>query len=272
MRAVDTFVLDFAREERIGLEEAVYADCKSAAQIDAILAVAAERGISLFLTRLHAEKVDALAPEHRDRLDFCSMSGTAVFGVARAVTESGRVAIVCAGTSVLSVVGEAARTLRYHGEGPTIIADVGVAGLWRLIHRLEEIRRHPVVIVVAGMDAALPSVLGGLVAGSVIAVPTSVGYGVAEGGRAALHAALASCAPGITVVNIDNGYGAACAALRLLSAAERLSGPRHDTQPPVYTKSIGIVTRGAKARRGDAAPRHMTHARAIRLREKSYET
>jgi pyridinium-3,5-biscarboxylic acid mononucleotide synthase len=223
MRSVDAFVLDFAREERIGLEEAVFAGGKSAAQIDAILAVAAQRGAALFLTRLHAEKLAALAREHRDSLDYCSVSGTAVFGAARSVTRSGRVAIVCAGTSDIPVVAEAARTLRYHGEDPTVIADVGVAGLWRLIRRLEEIRQHPVVIVVAGMDAALPSVVGGLVAGCVIAVPTSVGYGVAEGGRAALDAMLASCAPGITVVNIDNGYGAACAALRLLRSAERLS-------------------------------------------------
>jgi len=223
MRTVDAFVLDCAREERIGLEEAVFAGSKSVAQIDAILAIAAEQGIALFFTRLHAEKHAALAPEHRDRLDYCPLSNTAVFGVARKVTGSGRVAIVCAGTSDVSVVVEAARTLRYHGEVPTVVADVGVAGLWRLIQRLGEIRQHPVVIVVAGMDAALPSVVGGLVAGSVIAVPTSVGYGVAEGGRAALDAALASSAPGITVVNIDNGYGAACAALRLLRAAERLS-------------------------------------------------
>ena len=97
-----------------------------------------------------------------------------------------------------------------------------MAGLWRLTDRLDEIRAHPVVIVVAGMDAALASVVGGLVAGPVICVPTSVGYGVAAGGRAALDAMLASCAPGLSVCNIDNGYGAACAALRLLNAARRL--------------------------------------------------
>ncbi|MBV8320856.1 MAG: circadian phase modifier CpmA, partial [Hyphomicrobiales bacterium] len=130
MRTGETFVLDFAREERIGLEEAVYAGGKSAAQIDAILAVAGERGVALFLTRLHTEKLAALAPEHRDHLDYCSVSGTAVFGVARTLTGSGRVAIVCAGTSEVPVVAEAARTLRYHGEAPTVIADVGVAGLW----------------------------------------------------------------------------------------------------------------------------------------------
>ncbi|MBL8704068.1 MAG: AIR carboxylase family protein, partial [Rhodospirillales bacterium] len=114
-----------------------------------------------------------------------------------------------------------AATLRYYGVGVSEIADVGVAGLWRLTARLDEIRRHKVVIVAAGMDAALPSVLGGLVAAPVIAVPTSVGYGVAVGGQTALNAALASCAPGVTVVNIDNGYGAACAALRILNRTKR---------------------------------------------------
>ena len=99
---------------------------------------------------------------------------------------------------------------------PTEIYDVGVAGIWRLMERVPEIVRHPVVIAVAGMDAALISVLGGLVPGIVVGVPTSTGYGVANRGESALHAALASCAPGVPVMNIDNGYGAACAALRAL--------------------------------------------------------
>ena len=116
----------------------------------------------------------------------------------------------------------ALRPLAYHGETATLIADVGVAGLWRLMRRLEEIRTHPVIIAAAGMDAALPSVLGGRVESAIIAVPTSVGYGVASGGRAALDALLSSCAPGLSVVNIDNGYGAACAALRLLRAMRQM--------------------------------------------------
>jgi hypothetical protein len=109
--------------------------------------------------------------------------------------------------------------LRFQGVPALRIADVGVAGLWRLLARMDEIRAMPVVIIVAGMDAALPSVVAGLVGGAVIAVPTSVGYGVAAGGHAALNAVLASCAPGLVVVNIDNGYGAACAALRILGTS-----------------------------------------------------
>jgi NCAIR mutase (PurE)-related protein len=124
--------------------------------------------------------------------------------------------VVAAGTSDVAVAREAARTLRYYGEPVAEITDVGVAGLWRLLERIEEIRRMKVIVAVAGMDAALPTVIGGLVSSPVIGVPTSVGYGVAEDGRTALHAMLASCAPGLVVTNIDNGYGAACAALRIL--------------------------------------------------------
>ena len=118
----------------------------------------------------------------------------------------------------MAVAREAARTLRHAGHGCIEIHDIGVAGLWRLLDRVDELKTYPVVIVAAGMDAALPSVLGGLVPGAIIAVPTSAGYGVAAGGTTALHSMLASCAAGITVVNIDNGYGAACAALRIFGA------------------------------------------------------
>jgi hypothetical protein len=124
--------------------------------------------------------------------------------------------VVCAGTSDLPVAREAARTLHFAGYDAPVIADVGVAGLWRLMQRIDEIRSFEVVIAVAGMEGALFSVLAGLVDAPVIAVPTSVGYGVAHGGHAALHSALASCATGIVAVNIDNGFGAAGAALRLL--------------------------------------------------------
>lgn len=221
MSIEDEFTLDFARPERIGLEEAVFAAGKSPAQIDAILAAADARGARFLVTRLDPDRHAALT--YRDRLDYCPVSRTAVFGEAKPVAGPSRIAIVAAGTSDVPVAREAERTLAYQGHATTLIADVGVAGLWRLTRRIEEIRAHPVVICAAGMDAALPSVLGGLVAGAVIAVPTSVGYGVAEGGRAALDAVLASCAPGIAVVNIDNGYGAACAAMRLLHAANRLA-------------------------------------------------
>jgi hypothetical protein len=213
-------VLDLGRRARIGLDEAVFCGGKSPAQIAAILARYAAGRRPALLTRLEADKLDGLPAPLRARLDYDRLSRTAIFGRPPAARAGGaRVAVVTAGTSDLGVAREASRALRFHGVAATEIADVGVAGLWRLMARIGEIRRHRVVIVVAGMDAALPSVVGGLVAGAVIAVPTSVGYGVSGGGATALNAALASCAPGVVVVNIDNGYGAACAALRILHAA-----------------------------------------------------
>ncbi|HET9018575.1 MAG TPA: nickel pincer cofactor biosynthesis protein LarB [Acetobacteraceae bacterium] len=212
------FVFDAERERRIGLPEAVFCAGKSAAQIAAIIEQAEQRGQPLLLTRLDAERFAALPPDLRMRLDRDEMSATAYASTLPPLSRPPRVAVVTAGTSDLPVAAEAVRTLRFHGEDALRVADVGVAGLWRLLARVEELRAMRVVIVAAGMDAALPSVVAGLVPGAVIGVPTSVGYGVASGGQTALHAMLASCAPGLVVVNIDNGYGAACAALRALAA------------------------------------------------------
>jgi NCAIR mutase (PurE)-related protein len=214
----DDVVFDFTRAERIGLDEAVFCSGKSSEQIATILEGAGEQNAGLLLTRLDAEKLARLPAGHRVNIDYDPISQTGYFGPVRPVTSAGKVAIVAAGTSDASVAREAARTLRHAGVEATVITDVGVAGLWRLMERIEEIRRHPIVIVVAGMDAALASVLGGLVPGILIGVPTSVGYGAAEGGRTALNAMLSSCAPGMTVCNIDNGYGAACAAIRILAS------------------------------------------------------
>jgi NCAIR mutase (PurE)-related protein len=213
MTAREEFLLDEERGRRIGLSEAVYCAGKSAAQIAAILDHGAR---PLLLTRLAETAFAALPERQRLALDYDPVSCTAVAGSVAPPRGPARIAVVTAGTSDVPVAREAARTLHFEGHAAVEIADVGVAGLWRLLRRAEELRAFPVVIVVAGMDAALPSVVGGLLPGAVIAVPTSVGYGVAAGGRAALDAALASCAPGILVVNIDNGYGAACAAIRIL--------------------------------------------------------
>ncbi len=208
------FLLDRERTARIGFGEAVYCAGKSPEQIAAILGAVGDA--PLLLTRLDPARLDALPAELRVRLDYDPVSRTAWTGTAAPLSPGRRVAVVTAGTSDLPVAREAARTLRFSGHDAAEIADVGVAGLWRLLRRVEELRTFAVVIVVAGMDAALPSVVAGLVPGVVVGVPTSVGYGVAAGGRAGLDAMLASCAPGLSVVNIDNGYGAACAALRVL--------------------------------------------------------
>lgn len=221
-KPISDATLDPGRRVRIGLDEAIFCSGKSPAQIAEIVATLVRTKKAALLTRLDAARFEALPAVTRREIAYDALSFTAVCGRA---TKPGRgappVAIVTAGTSDLPVAREAAATLRYYGVGVSEIADVGVAGLWRLTSRIEEIRRHRIVIVVAGMDAALPSVLGGLVKAPVIAVPTSVGYGVATGGQTALNAMLASCAPGIVVVNIDNGYGAACAALRMLNKTIR---------------------------------------------------
>lgn len=211
------FVLDERRRERIGFGEAVFSAGKSPAQIAAIIEDVAGRGASMLLTRLDATRHAALPAGTRALLDYDPVSLTAYFGAPVPLEGATEVAIITAGTSDLPVAREALRTLRFHGVPALLAADIGVAGLWRLLDRVDELASMRVVIVAAGMDAALPSVVGGLVPGCIIAVPTSVGYGVAAGGRAALDAILSSCAPGILVVNIDNGYGAACAALRVLA-------------------------------------------------------
>jgi pyridinium-3,5-biscarboxylic acid mononucleotide synthase len=212
------FKVDFERGARIGLDEALFCESKTVDQISAIVDAVRAKTRSMLLTRLDRSKYEALLARHGAELEYDSLSRTAILGDPHPMLPMAPVAIVLAGTSDLPVGREAARTMAFVGQAYREYTDIGVAGLWRLLERIEEIRLSPVVIVAAGMDAALISVVGGLVSAPVIALPTSVGYGVALGGTTALHAALASCAPGISVVNIDNGYGAACAALRILRA------------------------------------------------------
>ncbi len=215
------FTLDWGREARTGVAEAVLCAPKTPAQIAAILGEAAGRGGRLLLTRLAPEQHDALPADLRARLDFDPLSGTAILGGPHRGAPVEGTLIVAAGTADLGPAREAARTLAFHGHAAPLIADVGVAGLWRLNEHLERLREARVLIVAAGMEGALFSVVAGLVSASVIALPTSVGYGVAAGGTLALHAALSSCAPGVTAVNIDNGFGAATAAIKILRAARR---------------------------------------------------
>ena len=210
--------LDLSRAARVGFDEAIYCAGKSVAQVDAIVAQAVATGARRLFTRLDEAKFEALAPHHREALAWDAVSRTATLGEVRAAGAP-RVAVISGGSSDLPVAREAVRTLAFHGQAALEAIDIGVAGLWRLMERLDDLRPMKVVIVAAGMEGALPSVVGGLLPGVIVALPTSVGYGVAEGGRVALQSALASCAPGIVTVNIDNGYGAACAALRALRAA-----------------------------------------------------
>lgn len=211
--------IDWARLERTGIAEAVMASGKSRDQLEAILHTTVEAGARMLVTRLAEDAGTALAASHPETVAYHPPSGTAVFGIAAGHDEPVRdlVAIVAAGTSDMRVAREARQTLRFHGHEPLLVRDVGVAGLWRLMARIDEIREARVVIAVAGMEGALFSVLAGLVPAPLVAVPSSVGYGVGANGEAALRSALASCAPGIVAVNIDNGFGAAAAALKMLA-------------------------------------------------------
>jgi len=215
MNAEEEIILDLRRAARIGVDEAMLCPGKTDQHLQIILERAGASAATLLLTRLTPAEVEALHEEHRARIDDEPVSRTPYFGTLRELTREARVCVVAAGTSDAFVISEIERTLRYYGEAVTSFVDVGLAGAWRVLERIEEIRRFPVVIIVAGMDAALPTVVGGLVGSVVVAVPTSNGYGVAAGGMSALHAVLASCSPGLAVLNIDNGYGAACAAVRV---------------------------------------------------------
>ena len=211
-------LFDHARTARIGLPEAVFCEGKPfPALLELLSRFGKGSGHPVLFTRL-APEVFAQVPEAlRSRYDYHPLSRTA-FGEAMPSRKRGRVAVVSAGTADGFVTWEAARTLQYLGIEHRVFEDCGVAGLWRLAERLDEINGFDAVIVVAGLDAALASVLGGLTPKPVFGVPTSVGYGVASGGNSALSSMLSSCAPGLGVLNIDNGYGAACAAARVVNA------------------------------------------------------
>ncbi len=198
--------IDHHRPLRSGLPEVVFAAGKTPEQTAAIL------------SRIHASGTPALA-RRADAAAFAATlklvkeakfheSARCITCGEPAASNGGRVAVVCAGTSDLPVADEAALTAEFFGAAVTRVTDVGVAGLHRLLARLDAVRAADAVIVCAGMEGALPSVVGGLVAVPVIAVPTSVGYGASFGGVTALLGMLNSCSPNVTVVNIDNGFGA----------------------------------------------------------------
>lgn len=207
--------IDHHRALRQGFPEVVYGAGKTPEQICAIAARIAERGDGVLVTRLPAgaaERLSNVLPS----VEINDMARTALLrGAAEPPRGVGTVAVVTAGTSDLPVAEEAAVTLGALGDCVSRITDVGVAGIHRVLGKRDELLSAAVVIVVAGMDGALPSVIGGLVRAPVIAVPTSVGYGASFGGIAALLTMLNSCAAGVTVVNIDNGFGAAVAASRI---------------------------------------------------------
>jgi len=218
--------VDTHRALRKGFPEVIFGAGKTPAQVVRIASKLLERGQCVLVTRVAAEHARALKRKYRDAIHH---------EVARCVTitrkpspkRPGKIAVLCAGTSDLPVAEEAAVTAEIMGNAVERISDVGVSGVHRLFGRLANIQSANVIIVVAGMEGALPSVVAGLVSTPLIAVPTSVGYGANFGGLAPLLGMLNSCGSGVTVVNIDNGFGAGYAASQINALVARRNAKSH---------------------------------------------
>jgi NCAIR mutase (PurE)-related protein len=203
--------LDHHRALRTGMPEVIFSQGKSSEQVAAIFARMASAGGNVLATRASRPDFDAvLAIE--PRATYHETARAITLTQAPVPAGKGTIGVVCAGTSDLPVAEEAAVTARILGNEVDLVADVGVAGLHRLLAQQSALTSARVLVVCAGMEGALPTVVGGLVQAPVIAVPTSVGYGASLGGVAALLGMLNTCAPNVSVVNIDNGFGAACIA------------------------------------------------------------
>ncbi len=229
--------IDHHRSLRLGLPEVIYAAGKTPTQVAEIFARMAAAGGSVLATRCSPEAWIAVL----DRVPDAVYHETArIIGLRRTERpDAGTLAVVCAGTSDLPAAEEAAVTAEYLGLRVTRIWDVGVAGLHRILAERESLRAARAVIVCAGMEGALPSVVGGLVAAPVIAVPTSVGYGAAFGGVAALLGMLNSCSPNVCVVNIDNGFGAAYVAAMMVRGHAATQPSEHEHPEPAAENGRG---------------------------------
>ena len=208
--------VDVSRMRRQGVAEVVYGEGKSASQIQAILSTLRSRNqLPAIVTRISEEKASSLTEAFGDEFAYFSSARFGRLGASRAPDGLGVVAVAAAGTSDIPVAEECALTAETLGNSVERLYDVGVAGLHRLLSCADTLSSASVVVAVAGMEGALASVVGGLVSCPVIAVPTSVGYGASFGGVAALLSMLNSCAAGVSVVNIDNGFGAGFLAHRI---------------------------------------------------------
>ncbi|MDA8196910.1 MAG: nickel pincer cofactor biosynthesis protein LarB [Actinomycetota bacterium] len=217
--------IDHGRYARIGIPEAIYAPGKSKSQLIAIAREMDKKNQGpVLITRLSLEIAEEILRTFPDSFSMPNLVKDANHLYSVVISANAprdkKVVIVTGGTTDLPVANEAAATLVACGISCEIISDVGIAGLHRIMARLDHIRTFDVVIVVAGMEGALASVLGGLISAPLIAVPTSTGYGASNEGATAMMAMLASCAPGIAVMGIDNGFGGACAALRIVNRLE----------------------------------------------------
>ena len=204
--------VDTERQKRTGQPETIFGEGKRVDQIIPIIQVLIDNEQAAFVTRLDEQKGPKLLEAFPDG-EWNAIGRTFLLRPPP-IERSGDIALICAGTSDLYVAEECHATLRAMGHEPTRITDVGVAGLHRLLGRIDEIRTHKIIICIAGMEGALATVLAGLVSIPIIGVPTSIGYGCHMNGLTPLLGMLNSCAPGVVVCNIDNGYGAAIAALR----------------------------------------------------------
>jgi len=214
-------ILDFDRLQRLGMVEAVWGEHKSCEQIEAILKRFESSSQLALVTRIAKEKA-LILKDVFEKAEYHSQASCLTLGEPISSQDSlGEVLVISGGTSDLGVASEAALSLKMHGVKTELLIDIGVAGLHRLLERLEKLQKAKVLIVCAGMEGSLPTVIAGLMPQPVIGVPVSVGYGVSSGGNAALQGMLASCSPGLSVVNIDNGYGAAMAALRIIKSSTR---------------------------------------------------
>lgn len=203
--------VDHHRSIRCGFPEVIYCEGKSTSQIAEIFAACASSGVNVIATRAKREVFDVIARTHA-KAEYNDTARAVTLRQREKTPSTGTIAVISAGTSDLPVAEEARVTCEIMDQTTAMFYDVGVAGIHRLLAHAAELQSASVAIVIAGMEGALPSVVGGLVDCPVIAVPTSVGYGASFGGVAALLAMLNSCASGVTVVNIDNGFGAGYAA------------------------------------------------------------
>ena len=211
--------LDFARQDRTGFGETVFGQGKTPEQLAQIFKAFAQRRLPVLATRVTAEQAGAVRAAGV-KAEYLPAGRLLVSRPVKAkpggATLSGSAAVLTGGTADIPVAEECAGTIEFFGGKVNRYFDVGVAGLHRLLGVIDKVRKADVVIAVAGMEGALPSVVSGLVSAPVVAVPTSVGYGAGAGGVAAALAMLNSCAEGVSVVNIDNGFGAAVVACRML--------------------------------------------------------
>ena len=209
---------DFQRRERLGIIEAIWGQDKTIDQLKRLTKNLLENNEVVFITRINIDKANVLLDLYDDAR-FHEEANCLIIGKnLNKINTNKKVAIISGGSSDLGVTLEAKLTLEMYGVNCESFVDVGVAGLHRLISQLEEINKYDVLIVCAGMEGALATVVGGLLPQPIIAVPVSVGYGVSKDGETALNSMLSSCSPGIAVMNIDNGYGAAMAALRIIKS------------------------------------------------------